>query len=45
MKDVFVRLGVGNRAELATRLARTGRRGDPPVGISRSGTVVITRAA
>lgn len=45
LKDVFARLDVGNRTELAMRLARTGRRNDPPIGISRSGTVVITRAA
>lgn len=43
LKDVFARLGVANRTELATRLAHAARRVDPPHGISRAGSVVITR--
>ena len=43
LKDVFARLGVANRTELASRLAHAGRRIDPPLGITRTGSVVITR--
>jgi DNA-binding CsgD family transcriptional regulator len=45
LKDTFARLGVANRTELAARLAHAGKRNDAPLGISRSGAAVITRAS
>ena len=43
LKDIFSRLGVANRTELASRLAHVGKRTDPPPGITHTGSVVITR--
>lgn len=43
LKDVFARLGVANRTELATRFVNAGRRSDLPLGTSRVGSIVITR--
>jgi DNA-binding CsgD family transcriptional regulator len=44
LKDVFTRLGIANRTELAMRLAHAGKRNDLPLGITRAGAVVVTRA-
>lgn len=43
LKDVFARLEVTNRTELAIRLASNGWRTLPPPGTSRIGSLVITR--
>ncbi len=45
LKDLFARLGVANRTELAARLAHLRPRNVPPLGTSRAGSVVITRGA
>jgi DNA-binding CsgD family transcriptional regulator len=45
LKQVFVRLRLSNRAELAMRFARLGRRDSAPVGFSRVDGYTITKAA
>ncbi len=43
LKDVFERLEVTNRVELAVRIASSAPHQDLPVGITRRGAVTITR--
>ncbi len=45
LKEVFVRLGVSNRTELANVLQRTAPYDDVSTGVTRRGSVTITRAA
>jgi DNA-binding CsgD family transcriptional regulator len=43
LKDIFDRLGVANRAELAARFASSPPREVVPVGVSHRGRITITR--
>ncbi|HEX7699191.1 MAG TPA: LuxR C-terminal-related transcriptional regulator [Kofleriaceae bacterium] len=45
LKAAFARLGVTNRTELAAHLTHVARRSLPPLGTSRTGSIVITRSA
>lgn len=44
LKDVFLRLGVTNRTECAARLGHHAPPVLPPVGVSRIGSISVTRA-
>jgi DNA-binding CsgD family transcriptional regulator len=44
LKDVFDRLQVSSRAELASLIAKTSPRDDLPPGVTRRGSVTITKA-